>query len=1165
MARCGSCEAENPAHARFCLSCAAPLAAAPIAESRRTVTILFADMVASTERAAQLDPEAWRTVQSRYFSALRASIERHGGTVEKFIGDAVMAIFGWPTLHEDDALRAVRAAVELRGALAELNRDLTARGTNPIEVRVGVQTGEVLAADARDGGGALVTGDAVNVAARLQQAAAPDEVLLGDETARLVRDAVEVVALGAVDAKGKADGIEAARLVAIVGLEAHRRRFETGLVGRAAELAGLERAFERAVVARDIELLTVMAPAGVGKSRLVREFLGHVERRAVVLRGRCLNYGDGITYWAVGEIVRAAAGIAEADRAPDARARVDRLVADDPRAERIATVLASLLGLAGTPASGDDISWAFRRTLGLLASDRPVVLLVEDIHWAAPDLLDLVEALLDWGVGGPVLLLCTARPELVEARPAFGAGRPNATSLHLDPLGPGDARELIDELLGGAVLPEAFRSRIAVAAEGNPLFMEEMLGMLVDRGQLRGTDAGWVLDDDLADAVVPTSIRALLAARIDALERGERSVAGRAAVVGRTFDRGAVAELSPEAERGHLAARLLSLTRKQLIRPDVPGLDGDDAFRFRHVLIRDAAYEALPKAQRADLHERSAAWLERAVGDRRPEYVEILAHHLATAAEYHIQLGSLGLRPDLFDDALALLLDAADRAKQVHAYPEEVRLLRRAIELVERGPAATGRRDVVDLLERAAEAAWHGGDHAATAQLGDAALARAVGREVTLQARLHANAAAYARDVGDGDSAEAHVVEAVRLLAAGGEPQERAVVLAQLARLMMLANRVVESEALCREAIASGAADGATLASAHITLGTVLSNLRRVEEAERHFAEGRTYAEADESGIELGRWYNNYSILAGVVHGPAEAAGLLREGVGVLAERGMARTPFSVSLVLNLAVYDVQAGHADAAAAAAREVLEMGVSGAAAVWAASILAWANLQRSEFAEAQSTIDVGRRLVKRWPGAIWAIDLSWIEAELCLWRGSPERALAVAEESRQAAPAGDTVAVVRAIGLGLRALSDIAERVRGEGDDAAEMAIVRQAEALVAAADNTILEHPFAGSQLDQGMVLEAELRAELARARAASDDALWAECARLERHAGLRAAAAYSGWQRARAMEGADRGVAEIRDAVLDGLADADASKPARRELKTMAARLGIDWAAAPTD
>ncbi len=1160
MVRCGACGEENPPRARFCLACAMPLAAVVAGGSRRTVTILFADIVGSTELAAGFDAEAWRGVQDHYFAVLRSVIERHGGTVEKFIGDAVMAVFGWPTLHEDDALRAVRAASELGGSLDALNDELVARGADSISLRVGLHTGEVLAADGDHRGGALVTGDAVNVAARLQQAAAPGEVLMGGETARMVRDAVDVTVLGAVEAKGKADGIEAVRLVAVVGPEAHRRRLGTPLVGRMAELDRLNSAYERAVAAREIELLTVLAPAGVGKSRLVREFLGRIEGDAQVLRGRCLSYGDGITYWAIVEIVRAAAGIAEADGAAEALTRLTRLVAADPQVERTSDVFASLLGLVEARASGDDISWAFRRTLRLLAASGPVVVLIEDIHWAAPDLLDLIEGLLDWGVGAPVLLVCNARPELAEARPSFGAGRSNATSLHLEPLAGRDAEALIDELPGGVALPGALRSRITIAAEGNPLFVEEMLGMLVDRGQLRNTEVGWVLNADVADVAVPGSIRGLLAARIDSLEWGERNVAEHAAVVGRVFERSAVAELGPDEERDRLAARLLSLTRKQLIGPDAPGLDGDDAFRFRHVLIRDAAYDALPKAQRADLHERFAAWLIRAVGDRRSEYVEILAHHLATATEYHAQLGSLGPRAALLDAALAALLDAADRAEQVHAYVEEVRLLRRAIGLVDRAPMPAGARDGVDLLERAAEAAWHGGDPETAVELGNAALTRTAEGRLTERARLHANAAAYARDVGDRDSADAHVSEALRLVAGGADPHARGVVLTRLARMLMLANRDAESEALCREAIATGVTDQATLASAHITLGTTLFNMRRMEEAERHFAEGRRYADADRSGMALGRWYNNYSMLVHVVHGTAEASELLREGASVLAERGLARTPLAVSLVVNLAGHDIQAGRAGPAALAVQELLDSGISGADAVWAASMLAWAHLQRAEFGEAQSTIDVGRRLAQRWPGVIWVIDLAWIEAELRLWSGAPEPAIALAQESRDASPTGDTVAAVRSDSLMVRALADITEKVRGRDGDVAGTAAVRRAEAVALSARDTIREHPFPGPQLQQGEALQAGIEAELARARGASDPSLWAECARLERNAGWRAAAAYSELQRARAMQAGEADLEDIREAIVAGLADPIASEPARRELVRLAERVGIDVA-----
>ena len=594
--------------------------------------------MSSTSIGERLDAEAFRALQSRYFAVLHEAIKRHGGTVEKYIGDAVMAVFGLPTLHEDDALRAVRAAADLAPALEPLNAELAARHGIGLELRIGVHTGEVVAADAADRQ-AMVAGDTVNTAARLEAAAQPGEILLGPLTFELVRDAIAAEVLDDLALRGRDEPLKAYRLLAITGTEAHIRRLDTPLVGLEAELETLRAAFDRSASTPGCEMVTVLAPAGTGRSRLVREFLGSVAGEARIVRGRCLNYGDGITYWALGEILRAAAGVDEADDPLAVRANIDALVTVDRDAIRVASILASVVGVAPEPASGvDRIAWAVRRTLTLMASERPLVVLVEDIHWAEPALLDLLEAIVDWSQAVPILLLCPARPELLESRADWGAGRPKASILQLEALDPILASALIDVLPGGPVLPAPRRTRVLDAAEGNPLFVEEFLAMLVDDGHLtRGADGAWTAAPSLEEVPVPRSISLLLAARLDSLDPGDRRVAERASVVGRVFERGAVTGLSPEADRGTLGGRLLSLTRRQVIRPDAPGLDGDDAFRFRHVLIRDAAYEALTKAERADLHERFARWLERVTGKGSTEYAEIYAFHLAQAVEYRLE------------------------------------------------------------------------------------------------------------------------------------------------------------------------------------------------------------------------------------------------------------------------------------------------------------------------------------------------------------------------------------------------------------------------------------------------------------------------------------------------------------------------------------------------
>ena len=679
MKRCPSCGEENADRARFCQNCATPLGEADgaAADVRKVVTIVFADVTGSTALGERLDPEALRRVMGRYFDEMAAVIERHGGTVEKFIGDAVMAVFGIPRLHEDDALRAVRAAIGMREALTTLNAGLEREYDEGLAARIGVNTGEVVAGDP-SAGQRLVTGDPVNVAARLEQAAAPGEVLLGDPTYRLVKDAVEVEPVDPLALKGKEEPVPAFRLLDVSAHAAgHERHLDSPMVGRGKELEMLERALERVVTDRTSHLFTLMGPAGVGKSRLVHEFLNGAAAGATILRGRCLSYGDGITLFPLAEVIHRAAAILDSDPPAVARSKLEAVLSGAPEAKRAAGLVAGLFGWA-EPGATEDAFWAVRKLLEHLAREHSVVLVFDDIHWGEPTFLDLIEHLADWTREAAVLLLCIARPELLEVRPGWGGGKMNATSILLEPLPTDEASQLVDNLLGRADIPQAARDRILEAAEGNPLFVEEMLAMLIDDGLLRLEEGEWRAVEDLADVTVPPTIQLLLAARLDRLDAEERGVIERGAVEGKVFHSGAVATLSPQPVRPHVRSRLLALARKELIRPDRPEFAGEDAFRFRHLLIRDAAYQAMPKEQRADLHERYAGWLAEAARDRMVEYEEILAHHLEQAYRYRVELGV----PD-------------DRARELAARAAE-HLYAAAVRADERGDLATAR----SLLER---------------------------------------------------------------------------------------------------------------------------------------------------------------------------------------------------------------------------------------------------------------------------------------------------------------------------------------------------------------------------------------------------------------------------------------------------------------------------------
>lgn len=682
MPACTSCGTENAAEAKFCSECGATLAEpVPAREARKTVTVLFCDVTGSTEMGERLDPESLRGAMERYFDRMHAVLESHGGTVEKFIGDAIMAIFGVPQIHEDDAVRAVRAATDMREALAGLNEELEDELGVSIVVRTGINTGTVVAGD-RTADQRLVTGDAVNTAARLEQAAGPWEILIGERTFDLVRDAVDAEPIDPLALKGKAEAVGAYRLLSVKkGASGHERRLDAPMIGRDRQLRTLLDAFEGAASDRTCHLFTILGPAGIGKSRLVREFGSKVADRAAVLSGRCLSYGEGITFWPVAEMAIQAAGIREGDPPGDAREALRRALGDAPEADAIAAQLADLLGMDG--GGPVEASWAIRRFLEALAMRRPVVAILDDIHWAEPTLLDVVEHVADWSRDAPILLLCMARPELLEDRPGWGGGKLNATSVHLEPLSEPEADSLIESLLGHPALTLEIRERIRAAAQGNPLFVEEMLEMLLDDSVLVLKEAEWVATVDLTTVQVPPAISALLAARLDRLSSEERRVLEAASVVGEVFDVGAVRALVGDPLRPGIGDLLGGLLRKDLVRPTASDVGAHEALRFRHILLRDAAYDSIPKAERASLHQFFADHLEETLGARSSEFDEFIGYHLAQAHRLRSELGLRDDRTALVGRAAFEHLGAAGRrAFQRGDMGAATNLLSRAIELL---------------------------------------------------------------------------------------------------------------------------------------------------------------------------------------------------------------------------------------------------------------------------------------------------------------------------------------------------------------------------------------------------------------------------------------------------------------------------------------------------
>ncbi|MGH3131444.1 MAG: AAA family ATPase, partial [Gaiellaceae bacterium] len=668
MDTCTSCGAVLPEGARFCSVCGTPVAGDQEQRERKLATVVFADLVGSTELGGALDPERTRAMLERFYDAMAAEIETAGGTLEKFAGDAVMAVFGAPASLEDHAERALHAALAMQRRLRELFGD-------QLELRTGVNTGEVVVGTPREGS-SFVTGDPVNVAARLEQAAEPGEILVGERTVGTARGAFEFADPRTVQAKGKPGGVECRALLRALSLM--RPRGVGGLrrsfVGRDAEMETLERIFEQVEGTREPQLVTILGDAGVGKTRLLREFWDRLgERSPTTLRrtGRCLSYGQGITYWPLAEVLKEHLGIFESD--PPA-AVLERL---GPR-----EILGLTLGLDVAHglhplAARDRFQDSWIEFIEEITAERPLVVLIEDAHWGEDQLLDLLERLVH-DTDGPLLLIATARPELIVERPGWGA-RLRATTLELDSLSADEAVRMLDELLGGT-LPDGLREVVVDQAEGNPFFVEELLGTLIDRHLLERQNGSWRLGQLPPDFAVPDTVQAVVAARVDLLDPAEKQALQAASVIGRIFWAQPVYELVPEGEPD-----LGVLEERDFIRRR-PGssVPGDREYAIKHALTREVAYASLPKARRAKLHATFARWLERSA-QGRDEDAPILAHHYAEAvrpedtdlawASEEKELAALRAR------ALEWLQRAAELAIGRFEIDEGLALLHRALEL----------------------------------------------------------------------------------------------------------------------------------------------------------------------------------------------------------------------------------------------------------------------------------------------------------------------------------------------------------------------------------------------------------------------------------------------------------------------------------------------------
>ncbi len=775
---CPVCGATNSPAAKFCNACGSPLSeekrrgaaersknesrrqlsdeprqqpllATLEAEERRIVTILFADMTGSTALADGLDPEEVRLLMAGYFGVMAQAIHRHGGTIEKFIGDAVMAVFGIPVAHEDDPDRAVRAALEILQALQGFNDQRRAEEpeAQPIQVRIGINTGEVVAAsEASEGGQFLITGDAVNVAARLQQHAQPGTILVSSRTYRSTHGAIVYQPISPLTVKGKPEPLRVWQALRSVEGQAapptqHLRGIEglpAPFIGRAPELALLDALYERVIGERRPHLMTLLGTPGVGKSRLIREWMsqlrqhvsvqdasqqaGHLlSEQPLILEGRCPPYGAGITYWPLAEILRTYGGVSEGESAQTAReCLLQRLqeLGDGNQTEDdihwLVRQLAFTIGLEGsedTPLATRDskehretLFRAWRIFFESLARRQPLLIFIDDIHWADEALLDLLEYVTRRVSDAPLLLLCPARPDLLEKRPDWGGGRRNFTLLTLEPLSPDQSHQMLDALLSPDGVPASLRNSILAKAEGNPFFVEEIVRMLIDRGMLVCNGSRWQVADqdpgstyaDFLSFSLPDTIQGVLAARIDLLSIPEKRVLHHAAVAGRTFWKGALAHLAQEMTPAHLEQALSQLLHKDFLieneRPTGLLIDHDVQYSFKHVLVRDVAYASMSRARRAREHARMAEWLERIAAGRIEEFTELLAYHYHQAIVASSQTASgqaLLRRParaqaqaDLREKASRYLIRAGDEALGKYAANQAVRHYTAALDLL---------------------------------------------------------------------------------------------------------------------------------------------------------------------------------------------------------------------------------------------------------------------------------------------------------------------------------------------------------------------------------------------------------------------------------------------------------------------------------------------------
>jgi predicted ATPase/class 3 adenylate cyclase len=878
VASCPACGKELPGEFPFCPFCTAPLDESeppPALEERKVVSVLFCDLVGFTAASEQQDPEDVRARIRPYHARLRSEIESYGGTVEKFVGDAVMAVFGAPVAHEDDAERAVRAGLAILEAIAELNE-----GDPELElqVRVGINTGEaVVALGARpEQGEGIVTGDVVNTASRLQSAAPVGGVAVGEQTYRATSRVFEYEPLEPASAKGKAEPLSLWRARAArsrFGTDI-TRRYATPLVGRKLEKPLLIGTFERAAQQPSVQLVTIVGEPGVGKSRLVAELFAYLKTKPEFTRwrqGRCLPYGEGITFWALGEIVKAEAGILESDSAEVASAKLEAAVSpENPERQWLLQRLGPLVGLEASSAERKELFTAWRRYLEGLVAARQTVLVFEDLHWADEALLAFLEHLAEWSEGVPLLLLCTARPELYERRPGWASGQRNSHTINLPPLSDQETAELVSHLIATSVLGADLEQRVLERAGGNPLYAEEFVRLLADR-------------DLSADEVeLPESLQALIAARLDTLSPERKSLLQDAAVLGKVFWVGALAEIGGR-DQAELELALHELARKELVRPTrVSSMEGESEYSFWHLLVRDVAYGQIPRAERARRHRAAATWIERKAGERVEDLAEVLAYHLLQALELAEAAGDTDQAEELAAPARRFLALAAERALGLDTAQAESRLAR-ALELC---PADDPERP--ELLLRWADAAFQAGRPREAAAALDEALAafRARG-ENEAEARTLIQLARVTHVLGGGRQV-ALAAEAVDLLEQESTSPALIAAYTQLAAAHFLAGSYGEAIA---------AADRAVQLAQKLGLPEPVRAMGRRGFARAFLGDPDGLAEMERAlsllieqgeGNDAALLQNNLAIARYPLQGPARSLADFEQGIAFCEQRGLA-------------------------------------------------------------------------------------------------------------------------------------------------------------------------------------------------------------------------------------------------------------------------------------